>query len=759
MADERRRGRSPAELLERAQQLRLKIQEQDVYDLQAFKQLLDDVRGAAMSDEISLVYEELVAAFPTAVGIWTRYVEAEMAAGNAEGVKAVFGRCLMQCPSVDLWFMYLKFIKKSNEPRGAEGILETRQAYDFTLDTIGQDIHSGPLWQEYIGFLSGPKPGSAAYGALWSSGMVGGQEESSKVAALRRTYQRAIVVPTHSLELIWKNYEAFEQQTAAAAAAGGGGSGLAAKQFSQRVVGEQRPRFQAARMAYRERKRKMEGIDPAALPVPPGKGGPSQQEQARLWKAFLEYERSNPQRLEAGALAQRVELGYMQALMCLLHFPEALMCLLHFPEVWYDYARWHADAGSGVAQATACLVRAVAALPNCLLLHFALADLQEAQGHTDAAREVYESLVKQLEPPPGAAQQQQQQQPNGADPAAPPAPPEPAGGPIAALPPDQHALAWIQYMRFCRRESLLASRKMFIRAKKAPRCPWQVYVASALMEWRHVRERDVARKIFEKGLEVAEYATTPEYILAYADFLCDVGDVDNARALFERVLTEDANRKSVLLWERYLAFEFEMGDLQSALRLEKRAREALGELSGAPGAGAARNIQLLLLRYQFLDSYACPPGQQQYLLHLMGKGPAPPGFERQRRGGAAGSEGGDGAGQDDRNAGRGGDGWSPAVPGERDMRGGTGPPSALPPLLDRFLSMLPAPEYLDGPVPDLNLVLDTLLGMPDDEHGGVAGGGVKRELEGDEHDMGGGPGRDIFRMRAKQRARLAAGDA
>lgn len=50
-----------------AQQLRLKIQEQDVYDLQAFKQLLDDVRGAAMSDEIRLVYEELVAAFPTAV--------------------------------------------------------------------------------------------------------------------------------------------------------------------------------------------------------------------------------------------------------------------------------------------------------------------------------------------------------------------------------------------------------------------------------------------------------------------------------------------------------------------------------------------------------------------------------------------------------------------------------------------------------------------------------------------------------------------
>lgn len=90
-------------------------------------------------------------------------------------------------------------------------------------------------------------------------------------ACCRRTYQRAIVVPTHSLELIWKNYEAFERATATAAASSSGpGGASAAKQFSTRVLSEQRPRFQAARMAYRERKRKMEGIDTAALPVPPG---------------------------------------------------------------------------------------------------------------------------------------------------------------------------------------------------------------------------------------------------------------------------------------------------------------------------------------------------------------------------------------------------------------------------------------------------------------------------------------------------------
>lgn len=53
-----------------------------------------------------------------------------------------------------------------------------------------------------------------------------------------------------------------------------------------------------------------------------GKGVPAQLDQLKLWKAFLEYERSNPQRLEPGSLTKRVELAYMQALMCLLHFPE-----------------------------------------------------------------------------------------------------------------------------------------------------------------------------------------------------------------------------------------------------------------------------------------------------------------------------------------------------------------------------------------------------------------------------------------------------
>lgn len=39
---------------------------------------------------------------------------------------------------------------------------------------------------------------------------------------------------------------------------------------------------------------------------------------------------------------------------------------------------------------------------------------------------------------------------------------------------DLGALAWIQYMRWARRaDSVNASRKLFVKARKWPQCPWQ----------------------------------------------------------------------------------------------------------------------------------------------------------------------------------------------------------------------------------------------------------------------------------------------
>lgn len=36
------------------------------------------------------------------------------------------------------------------------------------------------------------------------------QEESQRMIAIRKIYQKAIVTPTHHLEQLWKDYENFE---------------------------------------------------------------------------------------------------------------------------------------------------------------------------------------------------------------------------------------------------------------------------------------------------------------------------------------------------------------------------------------------------------------------------------------------------------------------------------------------------------------------------------------------------------------------
>lgn len=54
---------------------------------------------------------------------WKKYAEVEMAAGSTQQVKTIFSRCLLSCPSVDLWQTYLTFIQKVTplaQPKAAE---------------------------------------------------------------------------------------------------------------------------------------------------------------------------------------------------------------------------------------------------------------------------------------------------------------------------------------------------------------------------------------------------------------------------------------------------------------------------------------------------------------------------------------------------------------------------------------------------------------------------------------------------------------
>jgi len=252
---------------------------------------------------------------------------------------------------------------------------------------------------------------------------------------------------------------------------------------------------------------------------------------------------------------------------------------------------------------------------------------------------------------------------------------------------EQGALIWVQYMRFLRRtQDPTASRQLFLRARRwqqqsraialaaeaaatasppgrpplangGPKAEsgkggststaagptgWQVYAAMARMEWASDRSNTaIACRIFEKGLEDPKLAKDPAYTLAYHRFLIDAGDVDNARALFERTLAEPELLGCGELWRAYAAFEYEQGDLPAALQVESRMREAMASASGAeadrdydrPGGGIdvgisgtllQQSLQLALLKYTFEGAAPCTSQLQRHLLGSAGvlKGPS-----------------------------------------------------------------------------------------------------------------------------------------
>ncbi|WCJ18367.1 Cleavage stimulation factor subunit 3 [Euphorbia peplus] len=371
------------------------------------------------------VYEQLLSLYPTAAKFWKQYAEAYMTVNNDDAIKQIFSRCLLNCLQVPLWRCYIRFIRKVNDKKGMEGQEETRKAFDFMLNYVGADIASGPVWMEYIAFLKSMPAQNA-------------QEESQRMTAIRKVYQKAIVTPNHHIEQLWKDYENFENSVS--------------RQLAKGLVSEYQPKYNSARAVYREQKKYVDEIDWNALAVPPT-GSSKEEQQWMAWKRFLAFEKGNPQRIDSVSSNKRIVFTHEQC----------LMYLYHYPDIWYDYATWHAKNGA-IDAAIKVFQRALKALPDSEMLKFAYAELEESRGAIQPAKKIYESLL---------------------------------GDGV-----DATALAHIQFIRFLRRnEGVEAARKYFLDARKSPNCTYHVYVAYALMAFCLDKDPKMAHNVFEAGLK------------------------------------------------------------------------------------------------------------------------------------------------------------------------------------------------------------------------------------------------------------------
>lgn len=81
-----------------------------LYDVESWSLMLREAQSRHVN-EVRSLYESLVAIFPTTARYWKIYIEQEMKSRNYERVEKLFQRCLVKILNIDLWKLYLTYVK------------------------------------------------------------------------------------------------------------------------------------------------------------------------------------------------------------------------------------------------------------------------------------------------------------------------------------------------------------------------------------------------------------------------------------------------------------------------------------------------------------------------------------------------------------------------------------------------------------------------------------------------------------------------
>ncbi|CAF4257525.1 unnamed protein product, partial [Rotaria sp. Silwood2] len=411
------------------------------------------------------------------------------------------------------------------------------------------------LWKCYLNYVRDTKGKLSSF-----SEAVGSDAENKKMTAVRKVYQKGIMTPMTNVELLWKEYCTYEM-------------GIN-QMLAKKIIDERSREFSNVKRVTKEFETLVRTIDRNMPCIPPTSPQAADEiKQITAWRKFISWERSNPLKTEDALLViRRVVLAYEQC----------LLCLGYHADLWYEAcayldqtSREYSEKGDAqlakrfLDDAAILYERALQTyMRSNMLIHFAYTDFEEQRLNLDKARSIYNRLLDVNEA-------------NLKDP----------------------TLAYIQAMRFERRtDGIKSARAIFKRAREDTRTNHQIYVAAALMEYYCTKDNNIAFNIFNLGLK--KYSQNVDYILAYIDYMTHLNEDHNARVLFERVLSLDnpiSKQSQLPIWNEFLKFESQVGDLQSIKKVEKRRLAIYSDLNELE----YRETLLLIDRYKFLNLLPC----------------------------------------------------------------------------------------------------------------------------------------------------------
>ncbi|KAK3068323.1 mRNA 3'-end-processing protein rna14 [Teratosphaeriaceae sp. CCFEE 6253] len=544
-------------------------------DVEAWWTLLQHYRDKDQLDNARSVFTRMLEVWPMSPTVFLQSLAMETETFDRDRINLIFGAALPATPSLPLWAEYLSYLRRVfplvPDPQGTNRSTIT-SAFEHVLNNVGHDPDSANLWREHVEFVkSGP-------GVLGGAGW----QDLQKVDLVRKAYQSAIKVPSGNVVALWKDYDAFEL--------------LHNRAGARKVLQEMSPHYMTARTAEKQVQGILAGLDrangcPALPPVEGCEGDDAFAAQVHRWRAWVEWEKSDP-------LVLRDEDVALYRKRILFVYKQAVIFLRFWPRIWYEAAEWcSSHLGAGVeellAQGEAFLDEGLKANPESVLLtlkkadrleegmqgggsgddskiiadgqkledvfdpcHVALYALNKKIGErAKKAVEEIKAYYANLPPEEEDVNKDDQDDDDASTPD--------SSSPIITtrksradqladalksvqlpLKAQQKTLGktisalWIAKMRAFRRvqgqggpnRPKKGFRGVFAEARPRGQLSADVYVASALME-HHCYKDPSALKIFERGLKL--FPTDEEFAVGYVGHLISVNDLVNARVVFE----------------------------------------------------------------------------------------------------------------------------------------------------------------------------------------------------------------------------------
>ncbi|PPQ83169.1 hypothetical protein CVT26_008434, partial [Gymnopilus dilepis] len=492
-------------------------------------------------EKIMNTYDAFLLVYPNNAFAQVRCLDHLLQHNLFEKAEIVFKRTLPESSSVNLWKRYINHVRSSvlstiSAPSQRHTIVKS---YEYTLSHIGQDSDSWPIWNDYIDFLRN-EPNHR-------------QTTVEGRQALRKVYHSAVQVPLNNVDRLWKELETMELLLDDVNASDTLASLSSAHRRALDVL-QQLDSFKAVFDPPRE-----SGVFLPPLPT----FSSAERGLVGKWKGYLKWEESNPLGFDeqnTPTLHLRIRMAYRKA----------VMYMPYHTEFWFMAYDWMSKIGSQ-EEAMSMLTTGLKANPSSYLLTFALAEAFEIRMKYEDVHTTYMQLLSNLRERLGRSKNAgktslcSSQTTTGKDP--------------KKVDSDQttelskrrteYGLVWVMYMRFGMRVGgSKALRSIFEKVRRDNWATWETYDASAMMEYHCTGDKDIASRIYEKGMAV--FGREVEYVLRYLEFLISINDLKNAQVVFERAVQSLVPEHAGPLWQRWLKHQYMYGDLEDILKLEKR---------------------------------------------------------------------------------------------------------------------------------------------------------------------------------------------